>query len=727
MRVPKACFKFMTPDAWKGVAPYAGHPKWDINFILVGNTPGFSMLTDMDEHALCADVATFLCTTADKKHHARLRTHPHQALNYKSPKPSSNHHLWAETGITQLPSVRCFEEAPPEAPHTMLAQIAQPQHVGEMHADVHCLYSNQSPLLVDPDQLIFTDGSVTTAQPVAPDTDRDAAEPMQTSSSGPDQLPAARQLVGAGLFIPNKTPGQLGIADGAADTTPQDDQHARGTLLYINPSGEGPTNTITRAESAAIHEALQYGTNIATDSAACMYQLRNMMMNPMRMRHHKNKHMLMSILQKVQSSGQTVRIFKVKAHTGVLGNEYADEAAKKATDLLADDKSDQQPVACTVDAAPPYTGVFWPVIASASNTLKDNDDAHGDRGPIWLDDINGALKRHLHPIHKLGHSNADSIYYKLWQETVPTADGDTSNAYMRSSKLAPMAIRLTFQARCGQTNTANMRYKRGQAPNNLCLLCGTPDGVFHSLGGCRHMKGMYILRHNEAVWIILRWILKGRLGASVVMHDAGHRHDTTALQELWAAALEDSGDADNIHTPDPADTADDTTCRGPTAQLLGTRIPEWIYDTPLGAVQDKTNWDKFRPDILIATEGKPCHGDRIRQFHDRSIHIVEVKYCRDTDRSSQALRAEQQHEALRESLLQVGYQPDQLHMHVITLGATGTIYTDAHETLMHLGIDSKAACKRCCADLHAHAVTYVMRLLKTKWAQEHGAQKRGVG
>jgi hypothetical protein len=67
MRVPKACFKFMTPDAWKGVAPYAGHPKWDINFILVGNTPGFSMLTDMDEHALCADVATFLCTTADKK------------------------------------------------------------------------------------------------------------------------------------------------------------------------------------------------------------------------------------------------------------------------------------------------------------------------------------------------------------------------------------------------------------------------------------------------------------------------------------------------------------------------------------------------------------------------------------------------------------------------------------------------------------------------------------
>jgi hypothetical protein len=105
---------------------------------------------------------------------------------------------------------------------------------------------------------------------------------------------------------------------------------------------------------------------------------------------------------------------------------------------------------------------------------------------------------------------------------------------------------------------------------------------------------------------------------------------------------------------------------------------------------------------------------------------VEVKYyCRDTDKSTQALRATQQHEALKEALLQVGYKPEQLHMHVITLGATGTIYTDTHSTLRHLGIDGKTAThQRCCADLHTNAV---MRLLKTKWAQEHSARKRGIG
>ncbi len=104
--------------------------------------------------------------------------------------------------------------------------------------------------------------------------------------------------------------------------------------------------------------------------------------------------MLMSILQKVQSSVQTVIICKVKVHTGVLGNEYADEAAKRATELLADDRTSQQPVACAADAAPPYTEMYWPVIASSSQ-LQD-DDTHGNRGPVWVNDINKALKHHLH-------------------------------------------------------------------------------------------------------------------------------------------------------------------------------------------------------------------------------------------------------------------------------------------------------------------------------------------
>ena len=71
-----------------------------------------------------------------------------------------------------------------------------------------------------------------------------------------------------------------------------------------------------------------------------------------------------------------------------------------------------------------------------------------------------------------------------------------------------------------------------------------------------------------------------------------------------------------------------------------------------------------------------------------------------------SLRAIQQYEALREALLQVGYKPErQVHTHVITLGATGTIYTDTHSTLRHLGIDGKTASQRCCADLHIRMIS----------------------
>ncbi len=206
------------------------------------------------------------------------------------------------------------------------------------------------------------------------------------------------------------------------------------------------------------------------------------------------------------------------------------------------------------------------------------------------------------------------------------------------------------------------------------------------------------------------------------MHDAGHKHALQLLQAAdWSLPQEDTSAAD--HSPDAADGSRQ---QAQQAQL-GTRLPEWIYDTPLCPQEDKVELDRYRPDILIATTGDPSKGDRIKQFHSRSIHIVEVKYCRDTGRSAQSLRAQQQHEDLRNALLRIGYKADQVHLHIITLGATGTIYKDTHGTLKALGQDGKAAVRRCCADLHKHAVTYVMTILKTKWAQENATRKHGIG
>ncbi len=92
-----------------------------------------------------------------------------------------------------------------EAPHTLPAQQARPPHAEALHSEIQSLYNNQSPLLVNPDHLLLTDGSVVAARQ-ANDADQDAEVPKQKANRGPDQLPASCQLVGAGLVIPNKTP-----------------------------------------------------------------------------------------------------------------------------------------------------------------------------------------------------------------------------------------------------------------------------------------------------------------------------------------------------------------------------------------------------------------------------------------------------------------------------------------------------------------------------------------
>ena len=54
MRIPRRNFKFCTPDAWNGEEKYAGCPKWDVNFLLVGNEAGFATISRTDEHDCCA-------------------------------------------------------------------------------------------------------------------------------------------------------------------------------------------------------------------------------------------------------------------------------------------------------------------------------------------------------------------------------------------------------------------------------------------------------------------------------------------------------------------------------------------------------------------------------------------------------------------------------------------------------------------------------------------------
>ncbi|KAK3280535.1 hypothetical protein CYMTET_11629 [Cymbomonas tetramitiformis] len=124
---------------------------------------------------------------------------------------------------------------------------------------------------------------------------------------------------------------------------------ASGAAVWDPRSGEGEAHMIrwegedqevNRAELLAIQKAVTLppppsgkGLTICTDSANSIRQLENMRTKPHSMEHHRQRDLLYAILVNIEAlvaAGHTVSLLKVKAHTGITGNEKADEAAKQA-------------------------------------------------------------------------------------------------------------------------------------------------------------------------------------------------------------------------------------------------------------------------------------------------------------------------------------------------------------------------------------------------------------
>jgi hypothetical protein len=189
------------------------------------------------------------------------------------------------------------------------------------------------------------------------------------------------------------------------------------------------------------------------------------------------------------------------------------------------------------------------------------------------------------------------------------------------------------------------------------------------------MTGMYSLRHNEASGEICKSIAKGRLGASTLVQDIG-RHNAADTAEAQAGIQTRIGAA--------------------------LRAPRQLTD------EERSRLDRYRPDIFLHVEHEV-------------IHIVEIKCCRDTDPEPQRERATNQHRELADMLRNL-FTGMPVHIHPIVIGVTGTIYKDFYDTMDLLGV-SKPEAKRCAAKIHKIAISYVDKIMTTKWQQE----KSGVG
>jgi len=70
-------------------------------------------------------------------------------------------------------------------------------------------------------------------------------------------------------------------------------------------------------------------THIATDSAGVLWQIKKSIRYPQRMKWHKHANLLESTVHHIQQSKDTIHLYRVKAHAGILGNECADAIAKR--------------------------------------------------------------------------------------------------------------------------------------------------------------------------------------------------------------------------------------------------------------------------------------------------------------------------------------------------------------------------------------------------------------
>ena len=120
---------------------------------------------------------------------------------------------------------------------------------------------------------------------------------------------------------------------------------------------------------------------------------------------------------------------------------------------------------------------------------------------------------------------------------------------------------------------------------------------------------------------------------------------------------------------------------------------------------------KLRPDFMLAT--------RSMKKTERHIHVVEIKTCRDTEPSCQLQNAKEQHAPLIKKLVDQGYNPCNIHLVIILIGASGTIYTKhTLEPLERLGILPCKA-RKCASKLHKQAITHMHSIICTRRHLEH--------
>jgi hypothetical protein len=203
----------------------------------------------------------------------------------------------------------------------------------------------------------------------------------------------------------------------------------------------GKTNTISRAELAAIAAAVIHGySHIATDGLTSLHHFIKDLSHPNFHRHHIQGDVLQSIAKAIRQSPSPIHFFKVKSHADIIGNEHADALAKKSATTYSDLAD------TSIKTAGPEGNPFYNIHWLAKEDIEDQTQthnnthttnmAHSPPPKLWyLPNHRDAFQAHMHLLHKLGNAKTEANYRAYYQTLIKdgTANGATSNTYLTSS------------------------------------------------------------------------------------------------------------------------------------------------------------------------------------------------------------------------------------------------------------------------------------------------------
>ena len=449
---------------------------------------------------------------------------------------------------------------------------------------------------------------------------------------------------------------------GAAVYVPALGERAARTCL-VDPGGEGPSWTISRAELAAIWVALTMGlTTICTDSLASIWLIQAAVCDPMRLRRHKHRPLLEAIVAQIEAADGPVTIAKVAAHQdlgamGAIGNNEADDAAKRAA--KAPDACDRK---CTITPHG-FADQMW---IGERRTPEKHGSGPGEIE--YVNDLRSGLTKRMRAVHRLGSADPDkSLYASLWRKVARAALPTVSNAFASDAAVTHAQRRTVWAYRTGTLFNKKLEQRWFKTGDGLCPLCKQPDGGGHIAGGCldARMRGMYTDRHNAVARILLKAVAKSDTrGAELCGADVGSADDMRAAglghlcahRNVWPALL-------------PAACA-----RAPS------RPDAWMVRQ---GAQAGLGWIRTR-----GSSWSPSNSE------GASVTLIEIKMCPDTDPTQQRQRAEDQHADMEALLRERLGARGTVVRRTILVGHSGTVY-DEHslKTLMKLGVTRAAALK----------------------------------